>query len=308
MGDVIHTLPVADALHAAWPETRITWIIDPRWEPLLRGNPAVSNLHRFPREEFRGIGGLSRSIPWFAGLGSLRPDVCLDLQGLLRSGLMALCSRARRTHGLADAREGARLFHTVRIPVVTGEHAVKRYLRALPSLGLPEPDAPSWTLPEGSMPEGFDPAEPYTLLHPFARGKGKSMTPPAVARFIETHLAASPRRIVVVGSGAPLQSTNPRVVDLLGRTSLEELVALLRRAAFVVSVDSGPMHLAAALGRPLLSIHTWSDPRLVGPYTEGSFIWQAGSILTRDRGGEPTGIREFTPGDAAATAAFAAQR
>jgi heptosyltransferase I len=308
MGDVIHAIPVAEAIHTAWPDTRITWIIDPRWEPLLRGNPAVAALHRFPREEFRGTAGMLRAVAWYAGLRHLAPDICLDLQGLLRSGLMALCSRARRTHGLSDAREGARLFHHTRIPTVAGEHAVRRYLRALPSLGLPEPDAPSWTLPQGSNPQGFDPMEPYTLIHPFARGQGKSMGPEAVARFIETHLARSTRRLVVAGKGPPLATTHPRVIDLLGGTTLDELIGLLRGAAFVVSVDSGPMHLAAALHRPLLSIHTWTDPRLVGPFTEGAFIWQGGSIRRREPDEQPLKERDFTTDDADAVAAFAAQR
>ena len=82
MGDVIHALPVASSIHNAWPETKITWIVDPRWEPLIQGNPAIDRIHRFPRENFRGVAGFVRSIPWYRDLKALRPDMALDLQCL----------------------------------------------------------------------------------------------------------------------------------------------------------------------------------------------------------------------------------
>jgi ADP-heptose:LPS heptosyltransferase len=93
---------------------------------------------------------------------------------------------------------------------------------------------------------------------------------------------------------------------LLGKTSLLELISLLRGASFVVSVDSGPMHLAAALEVPLLSIHTWSDPRLVGPYSENAWIWQGGEIRRQNLDAAPLPERAFTSADAAAIGEFAA--
>jgi ADP-heptose:LPS heptosyltransferase len=94
------------------------------------------------------------------------------------------------------------------------------------------------------------------------------------------------------------------VVDLLGKTNLLELIGLLRGAKFVVSVDSGPMHLAAALDVPLLSIHTWSDPRLVGPYSEAAWIWQGGGIRRQNLDAPPMPERPFEDGDAAAVGQF----
>jgi ADP-heptose:LPS heptosyltransferase len=94
------------------------------------------------------------------------------------------------------------------------------------------------------------------------------------------------------------------VVDLLGKTNLLELISLLRGAKFVVSVDSGPMHLAAALEVPLLSIHTWSDPRLVGPYSETAWIWQGGEIRRQNLADAPLPERLFTEADAAAIGEF----
>ena len=306
MGDVIHALPVASAIHRAWPHTRITWIVDPRWAPLLQDNPAIHALHHFPRESFRGPAGFLRSIGWYRSLRSLRSDIALDLQCLLRSGVMASCSGSPQVFGLDDAREGAGFFYHRKIPVRRDEHAVRRYLRSLPALGI-DPETPwTWQLPAGIPSPALPPGGDYLLLHPFSRGHGKSMDAASIRAFVEAFEARSPLRVVVVGSGSLEKHPGARVVDLLGRTSLLELIHLLRGARAVVSVDSGPMHLAAALGVPLLSIHTWSDPRLVGPYSDSAWIWQGGDIRPQNLDSAPKPARPFTPADAARAGDFAA--
>jgi ADP-heptose:LPS heptosyltransferase len=306
MGDVIHALPVASSIHNAWPETQITWIVDPRWEPLLRGNPAIDRIHLFPREHFRGGGGFLRSIPWYRGLRRLGPEMALDLQCLLRSGVMASCSGAKTVFGLDDAREGAGFFYTNKIRVRRDEHAVRRYLRAIPALGI-DPSTPwQWNLPAGEPCRAFSPTSPYIVLHPFSRGAGKSMEPAAIRAFVQAFQSTNKSQILVVGAGKCGEDLGNGVIDLLGKTSLLELISLLRGASFVVSVDSGPMHLAAALEVPLLSIHTWSDPRLVGPYSENAWIWQGGEIRRQNLEAAPLPERAFTSADAAAIGEFAA--
>jgi ADP-heptose:LPS heptosyltransferase len=273
MGDVIHTLPVAAAIKSAWPKCHLTWLVDPRWKPLLLGNPNVDATFVFPRETFRGL-GFFRALPWMGSLSKLKPDVCLDLQGLLRSGIMAHASGAAQTIGLADAREGARLFYSTKVQVLPREHSVRRYLRVLTALGIPVPDEPSFSLPMGDFPEGT-PEDPFVLVHPFARGAKKSLD----ARTLEALcLALAPLQVVLVGGPQPHAPSAPHITNLLGKTTLLELTALIREAAFVVSVDSGPCHIAAAANTPLLAIHTWSDPRTVGPFNEEAWIWQGGSI------------------------------
>jgi ADP-heptose:LPS heptosyltransferase len=306
MGDVIHAIPVAQAIHRAWPTTRITWIVDPRWQPLLEGNSAISEIHPFPRSDFKGIGGASRAVPWYRELRKFHADMALDLQCLLRSGLMAFCSGARHVVGLSDAREGARFFYTKTVPVDKKEHAVKRYLRALPFIGVDQPSDPEWFIPPGRPMDAPVIQEPYIILHPFARGAGKSLDAAAVEACVEAFQAISGIHIILAGVGEYVKEHGPRFHNFLGKTDLSQLITLLRGARFVISVDSGPMHLASALGVPVLSIHTWSDPRLVGPFSKKSWIWQGGEIRKQDLTQSPRAETAFTLNHAVEIARFVA--
>lgn len=306
MGDVIHALPVATVIHRAWPETRITWIIDPRWEPLLEKNSAIAATHPFPRSQFRGPLGILRFLAWCRRLRDLNADAALDLQCLLRSGLMAHFSKAQRVWGLSDAREGAGFFYTDRVQVLKDEHSVQRYLRALPAMGIPIPEKPEWILPTnktcGAIPEN----KPFVVIHPFSRGAGKSLDNDCLDAFLATFRANSDALCVLVGAGDYGRDNDAGFLNLLNHTTLAELTDILRRANFVVSVDSGPMHLAAALGTPLLSIHTWSDPRRVGPFSEKAWIWQGGEIRRQNLTAAPLPEKPFTRNDAIEAAKLAA--
>lgn len=273
-GDVVHALPCVAALKKHDPSLRLTWLVDERWQPLLTGNPHIDELVVFPRQRFRGLGGKLKSIPWALDLKRFQPDIALDLQGLLRSGLMARCSGARRTIGLSDAREGARFFYDDVVPVQAREHSVRRYLRALAPLGIPSVEHPEFTLPAGSQPKGVPPG-PFVLVHPFARGRGKSLTPEQVVSLCQSLFPAT---VVLAGAGPTPEDLPANTVSLLNTTSIAELIWLIRAAGYVISVDSGPMHIAAAITPRLVSIHTWSDPRLVGPFNEGAWIWQGGEL------------------------------
>lgn len=291
MGDVIHALPVASTLKSAYPRCHIAWLVDQRWSPLLDGNPWVDERIPFPRQKFGGLVGLIRSIPWAVGLRRIKPDVTLDLQGLLRSGLFTRCARSKSVLGLSDAREGARFFFDQTARTQPGEHSVLRYLRICSLMGIPMPSEPDFWLPPGK-PHAAMPEEPFILIHPFARGRGKSLSLSALQALCE---ALAPRKIVLAGAIAPGLPDWMHTLNLLGRTDLHELVFLIRRASYMVSVDSGPAHIAAAVGTPLLAIHSWSNPVLVGPFSKHAHIWHRGRIRKQNfQSGNPATAAEST--------------
>lgn len=277
LGDVVHTLPAVAALRAKFPAARITWMVSDEWAPLLDGNPDISDLLIFPRREFHGARGIVHFLRWRSTLPSkLSPDLIIDFQGLLRTGLTAAAFRGVPVYGLSDAREGARFFQTHTVRVTPGMHAVERYLALAAAVGASQAGTPQFRIPEGRIPDAALPPEPWILLHPFSRGRGKSLSPEAVVSFCrEVGLP-----VVLAGRSEAILGTLPaNVANLLNRTSLMELVWLLRRAAFVVSVDSGPMHLGAAITDKLIAIHTWSDPCKVGPYRTGATVWKGRELF-----------------------------
>lgn len=276
LGDVIHALPVVSAIRNHWPKAELRWLIDPTWRSLVEGNPGVSDTILFPRDRFRGPAGWLRSIVWLRILREWKPDLAIDLQGLLRSAIFARISGACRVLGLSDSREGARFLHGKRAEVDSTEHAVRRYLSVLDPLGISQPRRPEFLLPIGKLPVGFDPSVPYITIHPYARGVGKSLSPEMIRAFAS---GAKGTRVVIVGMGESLTDLPSNVEDWSRRTNLLELIGILREASFIVSSDSGPMHLAVALQPSrTLAIHLWSDPLRVGPFFPESLVWKDGRL------------------------------
>ncbi|MEO5719201.1 MAG: glycosyltransferase family 9 protein [Chthoniobacterales bacterium] len=276
LGDIVHTLPAAALLREAFPEAEITWVINPEWAPLLRGNRSVDHVHIFPRGDLGSFGMSKHLLRWLRNVGRLRPDVAFDFQGLLRSALIGKMSHPREFYGMSDAREGAHLFYQQTAPVDRQAHAVERYLSLVESFGVPIQRPLRFPLPTGDRVERFDEDEPFVLFHPFARGGKKSLSDLAVEEFCH---ALAPRRVVIVGRSKRDLPVPDNCVNLLNHTTILQLIWLIRRARFTVSVDSGPMHIAAALSDRLISIHTWSDPRKVGPYNENAWVWKNGDLV-----------------------------
>lgn len=308
MGDVIHTLPVVSAIHNFWPQTKITWIVDSRWKPLLENHPAIAEIHTFPRQKFRGPRGWMKAFRWFCELPQFQADIAIDLQGLLRSAIMAKCTGSPIILGLRDAREFSSLFYNLHCEVAKNEHAVTRYMRCLEALKIPIPQEMEFTFYSEKTYESELLLVNYILIHPFARGVNKALSKDALTTMISHIAKYANMPIVLAGIGHVPQEIDKLVFNLVGKTCLKELINLSRRACFVISVDSGPMHLAAALGTPLLGIHTWSDPRLVGPYSDKAWIWQGGEIRKQDLQRPPLPPQFFSIRDAENVAKFVLAR
>lgn len=276
LGDIVHTLPAVAAIRDQHPDAEITWVINPEWATLLRGNPDVNHVHIFPRGEFAALNAPRTMWPWLKKTRSLRPDVALDFQGLLRSALIGKISGARESWGMSDGREGSRLFYKRTAKVDRKAHAVDRYLKLAEAFGAPLPEQLRFPLPTGDPLPRFDPFPPFVLLHPVSRGAGKSLRNSVIEEFCH---AFDPVRVVIVGKSSRKIRVPENCVNLLNQTTLLQMIWLIRAARFVISVDSGPMHIAAAVTSRLVSIHTWSDPRRVGPYNSEAWVWKNGQLL-----------------------------
>lgn len=295
LGDIVHALPALGYIAAAWPQAKITWIVDSRWAPLLADIPQLHEIVKFPREDFRGADGWARSVSWFRSLRSLRPGLVIDLQGLMRSALMARASGGQLVVGGSDAREGAGWFYQVHANVDPATHAVERYRAIVAAAGVDTSAEPQFPLGPGERP-AFEVPGRFVLLHPFARGAGKSLSADVVAAIAK---ALQPNCVVIAGVGPDLSDLPANAINVLNKTSLPEFVWLAQRACCVVSVDSGPAHIAAAVNPAVFAIHTWSDPRRVGPFSRSAWVWQGGEIRPQNldpHGSLPTG-RDFQLSD-----------
>lgn len=284
LGDIVHALPAVKAIREAHPHLKLRWLANTEWTPLIQGSPRVDEVVPFPRKRFRGLLGLLRFWNWrreWMLMPREEPEIVLDFQGLLRSGIVSRWRGTGPVIGLSDAREGARYFYTHLVQVKPGAHAVDRYLEMPRAFGIEaRAQEVCFDLAQGSQPAGVDLNwRESVVVHPWSRGQGKSLPEETLAALCE---ALAPRGVILVGmhEGAKVPQA-PHVADLSNRTSLAELVWIMRQAGWVISVDSGPMHIGAAVNARTLGLHTWSDPRKVGPYPATADVWKAGRIAKR---------------------------
>lgn len=280
LGDIVHALPAAAAIHRAAPGLKLDWLVNSEWKPLLDGITFIDRIVEFPRREFRGLGGILRARAWADEvLKPSRYDLAVDFQGLFRSAWLARRG-APKVVGFTRSREGAPLFYDERVDVSDWDrrHAVDRNLALAVALGAPVGE-PVFPLPAGVAPAGIPdfPTAPV-VIHPFSRGAGKSLSPTETRELCDL-LAPHPVVLVGVPDGPVAMAWPDHVTDLLGKTDLSGLIHVLRLAVWTLSVDSGPMHLAAGLSDRVLSIHTWSNPAMVGPHRSGAWIFRESRLV-----------------------------
>ncbi len=311
LGDIVHTLPAVAALRDGFPGARIDWLVEARWKTLLEGNPTVDHLVEIERRSGRSV---------LRTIGSLRQakySCALDFQSLYKSAILAFASgaperagfsfaymreplggilytRRTRPEGRHKVEQNLSLAESVgaapgraRFPIAISEQTTSDVRRAVGKAGLAEYYALS---PGGGWASKLWPAERYGELHQILwKRHGRR----AVVSFGpgEEQMA---ERVCAAGGDPP-----PILLPL----DIKELAALLAGAACYVGADSGPLHLAAALGTPVAGLYGPTDPARNGPYG-------AKSVVVRNVGRAQTSYkrgREFSPAMLSITAEQAAQ-
>lgn len=283
IGDVVHALPILNLLRKRFPSSHIAWLVTPACAGLLEGHPQLNELIRFERRRFgNGWWNPSAAIGLFRFLRELRRrdfDLVVDLQGLFRSGWLAAATRAPVRAGFANARELAWMFYTHRVPMGTTEqHAIDRYLKIAAALGC-DTEPIEFIFPTDDTDRQhvaglLDGVERYAVLLPGTNWETKRWPVEHFAGLVQPLREQYGLGCVVAGGpeSADLARGIPGATDLVGKTTLRQLVALLEKAEMVVANDSGPMHIAAALGRPLVTLFGPTNPVRTGPYRRSGSV------------------------------------
>lgn len=260
MGDIIHTLPAVASLKHSFPRSRLTWAVEPRWIDLLDANPFLDAIVPITR---RGLAGIFAS---WKRLRALRAGIAIDFQGLLKSAVTAALARPDQIFGFhrSQLRErAAALFYSTYVTAHSA-HVVDRNLELAAAAGAAN-ILHSFPLPPG-RPEAALPPGEFVLANPLA-GWGSKQWP------LENyaHLARRIRDefgLTLVLNGPP--SAKPLLESVEGAwphlTGIPGLICATRGASAVIGLDSGPLHLAAALARPGVALYGPTDPARNGPY------------------------------------------
>jgi len=274
MGDIIQTLPAVASLKHSFPASHVTWAIEPRWAPLLAGNPFVDRLVLIDRQVGSGIRRTWREL-------RAEPfDFAVDFQGLIKSALVACLARTDRIYGLhtSVAREPlAALFYSDKI-TTRAIHRVDRNLELAAGAGATTA-LRTFPLPPGT-PDGSLPAGPFVLASPLSGWASKQWPLEHYVR-----LAARLRRdagipLVLNGPPSARETLGALAGTVLHLSSIEGLIDATRRATAIVGVDSGPLHLAAALNKPGVAIFGPTDAAQTGPYGGSLIVLRSPSAVT----------------------------
>jgi heptosyltransferase-1 len=282
LGDIVHTLPFLAALKRTCPDCEVHWVVARGLHTFLEGHPLIHKLWIFEKKQWGKPGNFLQTLQelrlLWRDLHREKFDVSVDLSGLFRSGLLTFAAGAKRKCGFSDAGEGSSFFYNDTIVGGQQVHALDRYLKLATHLGcesypveypfppLGEPPAVMAKLPEkfavfapsAGKPANRWPAERFGLL-------AKRLQIPVVVVASEAEKAVAEEAVKASGN---------RMISVAGQTSIKELTTLISRAQFFVTNDTGPMHIAAGLGIPVVAIFGPANPVRTGPYGAQHIVLQ----------------------------------
>ena len=329
MGDIIHTLPAVTALRRAFPEASLGWVIEERWAELLCTLPEPRSGPRSPRRPLidrvhtvntkkwrRSLFSIQTWEQIAAGLSELRAQryqVAVDFQGAVRSALLSRWSGAPMVYGSAQPRENVASMFYARQVMVRGNHIVEQNLSlaeavAHRSLEMPEVEFPHDQAVEKQCEDRLAGIRDFVLLNPGA-GWGAKQWPAERYGQVARRLAEDGLKSLI--NFGPGEEPLVRAVELASdgtaqgvAGSLTELIALTRRARLFIGGDTGPTHLAAALGIPVVAIFGPTNPARNGPFGTRSIVLRSpASPTTHSRRAQPDpGMLEISSDEVVAAA------
>ena len=290
LGDVCRSVPVLASLKRAWPTARIDWLVQDGFAPAIEHHPALGRAVPFPRDRFSALlkrGRPGEFIRWLRRLRAARYDLVLDCQGLARSGLFARLTGAPRRVGFADAREMGWLGLSERCPVPADLHSVDRMLALVRCAGA-EPVADmrlysdlaerAWVTSHQTLGAGG-----YAVIAPTSRWPGKRWPAERFAEAARALLDLGVASVAVIGAASErgqcgpvltLARAEPRVVDLVGGTSIGRVMAVIEASRLVIANDSAALHMAVGFERPIVGLYGPTRVDRVGPYGRASEVIQ----------------------------------
>jgi heptosyltransferase I len=304
IGDTTHVLPVIRTVQRHWPRTAVTWVIGRTEAGLLGDLPGVTYRVLDKNEGIR----ICRHRLREAEAGGVH-DVILQMQASLRASLIATALRGRRRIGFDRARaiNGQWLFTNERIPAGDRQHVLDGFFAFLAQAGLPRREL-AWDIPlppaalqwaDAQLPSGV----PLLAISPCSSQRFRNFRDWPVNRFaaVADHAAARGFQVLLTGGAsarerahadAIIAAAGTRPVDLVGRTSLKQLAAVLVRCAGLIGPDSGPVHVASAFDVPVIGLYATSNPARTGPYRHREFVIDRyPDAVRRFLGREPDALR-----------------
>jgi len=315
MGDVIHTLPAAQALRDAFPHAMIGWLIEERWAELLCAPGTPRRGARSPQRPLADwvhtvdLGGWRKSLFTIStvqqvakvwnDVRSVRYDVAVDLQGAIRSAVLTRWSGARVVYGAAEPRESPASLWYTRRGVARGAHVIEQNLSVAEAVAQKKMTAPRVEFPHDREAEqridrrlAEAAVGEFAILNPGAGWGAKRWPAERYGRVARALAADGLRSILNYGPGEEDLAREAEAASdgaaITIKGSITELIALTRRARLFIGGDTGPLHLAAALRVPVVAIFGPTDPARNGPYgTRGVVLRNPASLTTHARRSQP---------------------
>ena len=285
LGDIVLALPALRALRLSFPEAKISWLIRPEFAELIENHPYLDEIITFDRKLLGKAwfhpGAFGALISLISKLRWSKFDVIFDFQGLFRTSILAWLSGCKLRFGMANAREFATVFYTHKVPQnIECIHMVDYYLKIIQAAGafdfgvefvFPENPAAEDSVRRLLASHGIK--DNYAVLIPGSAHQDKCWPTERFAQVADKISSQYNLSIVATGSASEAatvekvrEKADVSIVNFAGQTSLGELIALLKSAKLVVSNDTGPGHIAAALGVPLVLMFGRANPIRLEPY------------------------------------------